>query len=406
LNSIIFIDTNKSGSSREGINAAKRLGFYVHVLTNREKHIAQKEDFPEIDEFHLVDLNNSETIKKTILQIYSTQSIACIISFMDSFVYLAASLSNQLCQTNLSVNSIKTMENKVSTRELLRNKGYSPMFVILKKDEQIQHIYKRVKDKLPLIVKIPQSCGSKDVFLVTSEKQLRYRLGNIRKNNPETDILIEEYLDGPQVIVEVIVHNGNFNLAAVVEQKITKKDRFIVTGYSISSEIDSKLYNALRAVSKEIIDDLGLVNGNCHLELRYVDEKWKLIEANPRISGGVMNDLIQEAYGMNLAEQIIKVYLGNEPLLIREREDTVYAHFMTVDSVGKLIKVTGRNKASKVSGVVKVFIKPKKGKLLMPPLSMGNRYGYVLAKGKSKAESESVALKAASQIQFHIDENY
>ncbi|WP_026694590.1 ATP-grasp domain-containing protein [Peribacillus kribbensis] len=402
MKSIIFIGTNKTGSSLEGIKAAKRLGFNVHVLTEKEKFLTQKEDFSEIDEFHLVDLKDTEKIIETILQIHSKQSITCIISFLDSFVHLAATLSNEFCQTNLSIDSMRIMEDKLLTRQFLHGKPYSPMYFIFKKNDTIPNLLKQARGKFPLIVKLPQSCGSKDVFLVTSERQLWYRIKNIQKKTPETDILIEEYLDGPQVIVEAIVHKGNINIAAIIEQKITKSERFIVTGYSISSELDPVSYNSLMSVSHEIIRDLGLVNGNCHLELRCVSENWKLIEANPRISGGVMNNLIKEAYGIDYAEQIIKVYLGSEPVLTRDREDTVCAHFMTVDSAGELIKVTGRNQASNVPGVVEVFIKPKKGDFLMPPLSMGNRCGYVLAKCSSKAETETIALDAASLIKFHI----
>lgn len=162
------------------------------------------------------------------------------------------------------------------------------------------------------------------------------------------------------------------------------------------------MHNELLDTAKEIINRLGLENGNCHLELRHTNGKWKLIEANPRISGGIMNSLIKEAYGFNYAEQIIKVYLGMEPSIPKNREETVYAHYMTVDSIGELITVTGNNKALKVPGVVDVFIKAKKGQLLMPPLSMANRYGYVLAKGKTKEEAKQIAIEAARFIEFHL----
>ena len=44
---------------------------------------------------------------------------------------------------------------------------------------------------------------------------------------------------------------------------------------------------------------------------------------------------------------------------------------------GKLVKVTGKNRSSNIQGVDEVYIKPKQGKILRPPLSMGDHYGYV-----------------------------
>ena len=62
------------------------------------------------------------------------------------------------------------------------------------------------------------------------------------------------------------------------------------------------------------IKDLGVTNAASHLEVRYVNGIWKLIEINPRISGGAMNRMIEEAFGINLVEETIKLYLGDEPI--------------------------------------------------------------------------------------------
>jgi biotin carboxylase len=252
-----------------------------------------------------------------------------------------------------------------------------------------------------LIVKLPKSCGSKNVYLVQTEAQLRNRLQFLR-NRYDDDLLIEEYLDGPQVIVEAIVHQGEIQIAAIVEQEIPKSEKFIVTGYSISNELENTYKDSLVTTVNEVIRILGLENGNCHLEMRYVQNTWKLVEANPRISGGVMNDLIQEAYGFNYAEQILNVYLGNSPSLHRIKEGTVYAHYLTVDMLGKLVKVIGKQQALEHKGVLKVFVQPKKGNILSPPLSMGNRYAFVLTEGKTKDEARINAIDAASQIEFRL----
>ena len=55
------------------------------------------------------------------------------------------------------------------------------------------------------------------------------------------------------------------------------------------------------------LKDLRVTNAACHLEFRYVYENWKLIEMNPRVSGGAMNRMIEEAFGINLVEETIKL---------------------------------------------------------------------------------------------------
>ncbi|MFK2824594.1 ATP-grasp domain-containing protein [Bacillus sp. B190/17] len=403
MKAIIFVDSNQSGSSWEGIKAAKKLGYFVHLLTDRVSFLKNSEGFSEIDQIHAVDLEEKENIQEAIINIQCVHHVVCIISFIDSYIQMAAEFSNRFCGTNISTESIKRMENKSLTRTYLKDKEYSPSYFIVQKNESMKHCILRLKGKYPLVVKLPRSTGSKDVFFIKTEYELRNRMKYLRERYPEEDILIEEYLEGPQFIVEAIVYDGNVQIAAVVKQEITRKERFIVTGYSLSSELDREVYHTLIETSLEIIKDLDIKNGNCHLELRLTDERWKLIEANPRISGGVINRLIEEAYGFNYAQQIINVYSGNQPLLIREDEMCVYAHYMTVGSLGTLLKVTGMTEAMSEKGVAEVYIKPRNGQTLTPPLSMGHRYGYVLAKGTTEKEAQEIALRAANYIQFHLD---
>ncbi|MCM3390586.1 ATP-grasp domain-containing protein [Ureibacillus chungkukjangi] len=403
MESIIFLETNKSGSSRDGIKAAKELGYKVHLLTAKRKIQQESDQYQEIDEIYILNLRDLQLVEDTIFKINSSNSVKCIVSFIDSYVYLAAKLSNQFCQTRLSAKAMEIMEDKILTRHHLKQKKYSLYYYILKQDKSVKEFLKDFRAKFPLVVKLPKSCGSKDVYFVKSVVQLQNRLNFLRNKYTDEEILIEEYLDGTQVIVESLVHEGRIQIASIIEQEITRSEKFIVTGYSISNEIETNKLKALIEVSHEIINDLGLMNGNCHLELRYDGKAWKLIEVNPRIAGGVVNDLIQEAYGYNYAKQIIQVYSGNIPLINKSKEETIYAHYMTVHTLGKLQKVTGKSNALKIPGVIDVFIKPKKGRMLMPPLSMGNRYGYVLAKGKTKEEAKKVALIAADKIKFFIE---
>lgn len=403
MESIIFLETNKSGSSRDGIKAAKGLGYKVHLLTAKRKIQQERDQYQEIDEIYILNLRDSQVVEDTILKIILTNSVKCIVSFIDSYVYLAAKLSNQFCQTRLSAEAMEIMEDKILTRHHLKDKKYSLSYYILTQDTSVEEFLKYFSGKFPIVVKSPKSCGSKDVYFVKSIIQLRNRLNFLRDKYKDTDILIEEYLNGSQVIVESLVHEGLIQIASIIEQEITRSEKFIVTGYSISNEIESNKLKALVEVSHEIINDLGLKNGNCHLELRYDGNAWKLIEVNPRIAGGVVNELILEAYGYNYAKQILQVYTGNTPIINKTKEETIYTHYMTVHTLGKLQKVTGKNIALKVPGVIDVFIKPKKGRTLMPPLSMGNRYGYVMAKGKTKEAAKEVALIAADKIKFFIE---
>ena len=67
-------------------------------------------------------------------------------------------------------------------------------------------------------------------------------------------------------------------------------------------------------------------------------------------------------------------------------------------------KVTGKGRARKSPGVIEVYVKPRKGTKLIPPLSMGHRYAYVIATGASMEEAKKFAKNAANEIKFHLVE--
>lgn len=253
-------------------------------------------------------------------------------------------------------------------------------------------------------MKSPKSTGSKDVLLVKNKNQLILAIQSLLKKLPNEEILLEEYVDGPQYLVEILVQNGKVHIIAVVEQEITLFERFIVTGYSLLGQVDKSLYNSLFNAVNSVIQAFNMKNGACHLEIRRINNDWKLIEINPRISGGAMNDIIEIGHGINLVQETIQLMLGNKPSLNKKHHKYLYTHYLTVKSKRKLIRVTGKNRSSRYPGVEIVYIKPKKGTVLKPPTSMGHRYGYILAASNFKTEAKKIALGAAKEISFEIQE--
>lgn len=400
MRTIVFIETNKSGSSREAIKAAERLGYFTVLLTKKENFINQRTEFPDVHQMILVEFTYNK-LKETITNLQKQgKQIKCIVSFVHSYVYLAASLAEEFCPTVVSSDPIFIMENKILSRDLIADLPFSPYYAVYTPDDSLENFINKHKAHLPLIVKSPTSAGSRDVLLANDEKQLKLALQKLLKYHEQ--ILLEEYLDGPQYLVEVLVHNNKVHIIAIIEQQITFFKRFIVTGYCLPRNNDKRLYDSILNTVTSILKVFQLKNGACHLEMRLVNGSWKLIEINPRISGGAMNRIIEIGYGINLVEETIQLMLGNEPYLTRKHSKYVYAHYLTVDSKGVLMKVTGRNRCSKYPGVEEVCIKPRKGQVLRPPLSMGDRYGYVIASSDVKEEAISTAKKAANEICFHL----
>ncbi|MBM6618232.1 ATP-grasp domain-containing protein [Bacillus suaedaesalsae] len=405
MQTILFIGSNKSGTSRDALKTAEELGYFVVLFTDREKFIQQREEFCEVHQMiYFENLLDKELLLNEIekLQLQGKEIKGCI-SFIDPFVNLAATLSNEMELSNLSTDALYLMEDKTRFREMMIDHPATPMFDVFRPHiDTLHNCIERHHSSLPLIIKSPVSNGSKDVILVDTKEKLKQGLNKFLSLNPYS-VLIEEYLEGPQYLVEVLVHDGEVHIVGVVEQKITKMNRFIVTDYLFPAILKEIEYQKLVETVESITSTLGVINGSCHLEIRLVDGDWKLIEINPRMSGGAMNRIIHEGIGVNLVKETISLYLGEVPNLQGQHHRYVYGKYLTVNSRGKLLKVTGKKRASMHEGVIDVYVKPRKGSILSPPLSMGDRYAYVLAAAETPQKAKEIAINAAKEIKFFLE---
>lgn len=421
MRTIVFLGTFKSGSSREAIKAADKLGYYTVLYTDRSNYLENRTSFPDVHLMQLCDLGNLEEIKQDIRRLLLNGiEICAIVSFIEPYCHAACLMAEEFGVNRFSMEAIYAMQDKIVSRQTLSASLYNPHFSILNEGDTLSSMPMKMNGRFPFILKSPNSSGSKDVFKIENPKHFtRYMKKIFQKSNEP--ILAEEFLDGPQYLVEVIVHQKKVHMIAVIQQEITHDRRFIVTGYNLLLDLPADFYKSLREAVEGIVVTHGMETGACHLELRHVWKKkavrivyeandwgdleqkqWKLVEINPRISGGGMNRLLEISLGFSLVEETLKLALGQEPNLLPRHKHYTFAQYVILSESGILEKITGRKIASNCPGVQEVFLRPRKGKLLTPPLSMGHRCAYVIATGDSEESAKTNAKFAASQLKFWL----
>jgi len=404
MNCVVFIGSQRAGSSFDALCEAKSMGYYVVLMTNIPSHMAAKNFFECVDEMLLCQTSNISHVRYEIDVLAEKGLKVCaVISFTEEGCLVASIMAKERGLVHFTVEAIRVMRDKLETRKTIGHTAYSPFFYGM--DGRNEPSKQEIESKLPLIIKNPLSSGSKSVIMVNSYEDYKTEL----ESHPPTEpLLIEEYLDGPQFLVETVVtksiNGSHVNIVVVIKQEISYTYRFIVTGYQVVLNRKSEMIESLIKAVRDIVKLIGLESGPCHLEMRFACGQWKLIEANPRISGGAMNRIIEAAYGISLVRETLKIALGQEPDLVSKYERETFAQYVIASREGILLRTTGKNKALDCEGVKHVYIKPKKGHLLVPPLSMGHRYAYVIANGDTAEGAMANAKYAAAQIRFFLKE--
>jgi len=399
MKTIVFIGANQSGSSYEAIRAAEELHYYTVLLTDRKSFLEKRAHFPHAHLMKLCRLDQINDIREVITEIAQDRfTVSAIVSFIDPHCHTAAILSREFGCQPFSERAIRLMLDKAKSRRALRGTPHSPPYHVICGTAKTAE----TKLELPVVLKAPRSSASKDVHIAQTSGAFQSAFSDLRKRYPGGSVLVEQYMPGSQYLVETLTIDGETHIVAVIQQEILFFGRFIVTGYQIITDTDGAFFRGLEQAARVIVQAHGMRDGPCHLELRHFADEWRLIEANPRISGGAMNVLIQTAYGINLAKETLKAATGRVPEFVRKHQKEAFLQYVLVPEAGRLVKVTGKSQAQNSPGVAQVYVKPKKGSLLTPPASMGQRYAYAIGTGTTAEEARANAKAGASKIKFHL----
>lgn len=349
----------------------------------------------------LCEFDNPEKIRRIITYLMKWSDIKAIVSFIDPFCSLAAKFSNEFELSNFSYSAMEKMENKLLCRHVLDKTIYNPKYRII--DKNNYQDYDEISKMLPVVVKYIESNGSKDVYFCKNINSYHRYVQHLFNQYGNCICLVEEFLDGPQYIVEAAAINKHIIIEAIIEQEIEfVNDHFIITGYSLGLNYPKEFTSKLKTAVDEILKLHNFENGPCHLEMRNVNDCWKLIEINPRISGAGMNNFLQIGLGYNLVEEHLKLSMNLDPNFEPRHEIHTFAEYITLNKNGTLERITGRDRVLESEGVKFVFVKPKKGTYLTTPTSLGNRYAYIIATGDTKEKAKENAKSAASKMHFHL----
>jgi len=397
MKTIVFIGTNKSGSSREAMKAAERMGYITVLLTDKDKFMQQRTEFPDVHEMMFSDFTKKHLIQCMLELELQGKEITGILSFIESYVHIASELSDEWGIASFSTDAIRKMENKIETQHMLDGTALMPFDVYYPENSLTMFLNRYKHGKR--IVKSPAST-EEDVLVANDLTELERSIQHLSNKHPDQPVFIEEYQDGPQYLVETIIDAGMVHIIAVVKQEFAEEKPFSVTDYSLQKGLERDFYERLYEYINSVIKAFPITKGACHLKLKFVHGEWKLIEVSPRISGGAMNAMIEKAYGINLVEQTIRLYLGETPQLTKQWERNIHTHYVTINASGQLLKVTGRKRAARCKGVEEIYIKPKKGMIV----SSGKRYAYAIAKGDTAEQAKINAQTAAKELQFYLEE--
>jgi biotin carboxylase len=213
---------------------------------------------------------------------------------------------------------------------------------------------------------------------------------------PQEAVVVEEYLAGPEYSVETF----DLRVIGVTRKHLGPEPYFLEIGHDFPARLPEPARAAITGTALAALRGLGLGWGPAHVELRHTTTGPRIVEVNPRLAGGMIPRMVQEATGIDLIGQTVARAAGHpgQPAATRNRAAAI--RFLVAETPGRLVEIDGLAEARRVPGVVLVGLTRQPGQELVLRHSFQDRLGYVIAVGPEgavaagAAEAGLLALKA------------
>lgn len=279
-----------------------------------------------------------------------------------------------------------------------KNNVAAPFYKKIKNIDEIQHI----EFPFPLIVKPVDGSGSRGINLVENEECLLRAIENSLSFSGCGEVLIEEYLEGPEVSVELLIQNGKPEVLQVTDKITTGAPKFIEMGHMQPSSLPEQTVYAIKKLACNAAMAIGLDNCAGHAEIIVTNEGPKMVEIGGRLGADfITTDLLPTSTKVDLVMYEINKALGHPVKFERPKEDGVPVAVRFIPSRdGILLDVKNINNAQQISDVRELKITANIGEKFENSGCNNDRIGYVIATGKTAKIAMENCNKAIDALEI------
>ena len=210
----------------------------------------------------------------------------------------------------------------------------------------------------------------------------------------DASVMIEQFIEGPEFSVEIIVWNGIVNVLQVTDKKTTEAPFFVELGHNQPSLFSDSIVKEVKEAAICGVKALGLNDCAAHAEIKIQDGKAFIMEIGARLGGDfISTELTHLSTGIDMVAAAINVALGIEPDLSSHStpQGVAIRYFTPHPGVVTSILNTELLSAPDIYDA-KIYVTP--GDSIRMVQSSLDRSGHVIV----TAPSPETAIKRAEQI--------
>jgi biotin carboxylase len=374
---------------------AKELGYYV-VVSDRDP---EAPGFAFADSCLIADVYSpTETAAAAERYHRKIRKIDGVICVAADAPVTAATVCQRLGIKGLPLHAAETACDKLAMKRRFSEAGVPvPWFAAVETPQALQRI--AIERGNNLVIKPVDSRGSRGVQRIAHVADLTKAFILAREHSPTDRVMVEEYLEGPQVSTESIVVDGKCFTPGFSDRNYEYLDRyapfFIENGGDLPSQLSDEVQFKVRDVVAKAAKALGILDGTVKGDIVVHNGQPYVIELAARLSGGFFcTREIPLNTGVDFLGAALRLAVGDEISQdeLEPKHQIPVIQRYAFPKPGKIVRISGAEDARKIPGIADVIVTAKPGDIIPPAGDKRPSAAMVLATGTSR----TTALQAAN----------
>lgn len=157
----------------------------------------------------------------------------------------------------------------------------------------------------------------------------------------DNSVLIEQFIEGPEFSVEIIVWEGQVNVLTVTDKKTTEAPHFVELGHNQPSCFPEETVALVKDAAIRGVKALGVDKCACHAEVKVQNGKAYLMEIGARMGGDFISTVLTRlSTGIDMVAAAINCALNIEPDLLPKAEPQGVCIRYFCPKPGKLVSIS------------------------------------------------------------------
>ena len=401
---VLVIVPNDSYRAADFVAAAEALGVELAIASESRPPLRPDDRFVQID------CADPTASADAVVALASATPIDAIVAADDAGVEVAARASTALgLPANRPAAAAATLDKAEARRLLAAAEVAQPEFALLRSSDDPAEMVRSFGG--PVVIKPTMLTAGRGVLRVDHPDDASGTVRRIRTivtdagSDPDTPLLVERYIDGPEISVEGIVWDGDVEILAIFDKPTPLVGpAFEETIFVTPSRHPASVLADVTRLTASAVHALGLTEGPIHAEIRIEAGRPQVLEIAGRTIGGLCGRALRFGLlGAPLETMVLRHALGMRKKSMHRETVASGVLMIPIPHAGILRAVSGVDAVRGLVGVVSVDITAPLGTAVAPPPD-GDRYlGFVFARADDPATVEATLRTAMEMVTVEVD---